>query len=109
MPTEHTIDSTRLLALYRTMLTVREIDRAEEKLTSRGEAVFQVSSSGHEAIAALADLLTPADWLHCHYRDKALLLARAYVGRCVFRQPVLQRPVRFGRATNERVFLRPLT
>ena len=35
-----------------------------------------MSCGGHEAIAVLAAHLTPDDWLHPHYRDKALLLAR---------------------------------
>jgi len=58
------------------MRTARTIDETEHELIARGEAFFHVSSSGHEASAALASLLTPDDYLHCHYRDKALLLAR---------------------------------
>ncbi len=58
------------------MFTAREIDRIEESYTQRGEAFFHVSGAGHEAIAALAQHLTPEDWLHCHYRDKSLMLAR---------------------------------
>lgn len=58
------------------MLAAREIDRLEEQFTARGEAFFHVSGAGHEAVAALASHLTPQDWLHCHYRDKALMLAR---------------------------------
>ncbi len=65
-----------LLAVYRAMFTAREIDRAEQGLTTRGEAFFHISGSGHEATASLAVHLTPHDWLHCHYRDKALLVAR---------------------------------
>jgi len=58
------------------MLAAREIDRLEEQFTARGEAFFHVSGTGHEAVAALASHLKPEDWLHCHYRDKALMLAR---------------------------------
>ena len=65
-----------LLAVYRAMFTAREIDRAEQNLTTRGEAFFHISGAGHEATASLALHLTSEDWLHCHYRDKALLLAR---------------------------------
>ena len=69
----------RLAALresYRHMVASREIDVLEQNFTSRGEAFFHVSGAGHEASATIAPLLTPADWLHCHYRDKALMLAR---------------------------------
>jgi 2-oxoisovalerate dehydrogenase E1 component len=58
------------------MFAARRLDARERDLVNRGEAFFYVSSAGHEANAALAAHLTPADWLHCHYRDKALLLAR---------------------------------
>ncbi|MEX1229716.1 MAG: thiamine pyrophosphate-dependent enzyme [Planctomycetaceae bacterium] len=63
-------------ALYRWMSLAREIDRLELELVQQGQAFFHVSGAGHEASAALARHLTPADWLHLHYRDKALLLAR---------------------------------
>ena len=66
----------KLLALYRNMLIAREIDRVEQQITSRGEAFFHLSGAGHEGTAALAEYLTPQDWLHCHYRDRALLIAR---------------------------------
>ncbi|MEZ6114635.1 MAG: beta-ketoacyl-ACP synthase 3 [Pirellulaceae bacterium] len=69
-------DKHELLAVYRAMYTARQIDHCEQQVTNRGEAFFHVSGSGHEATAALAPLLKPDDWLHCHYRDKALLVAR---------------------------------
>lgn len=65
-----------LLALYRAMYTARQIDKVEQELTQRGAAFFHVSGAGHEASAAIALHLTSEDWLHCHYRDKALLIAR---------------------------------
>ena len=68
--------SVEALQLYRWMRTSRCIDEMERELVARGEAFFQVSASGHEASAALAPLLLREDYLHCHYRDKALLLAR---------------------------------
>lgn len=58
------------------MQTAREIDRLEMQFVRRGQAFFHVSGAGHEAMAALASHLIPADWLHLHYRDKALLFAR---------------------------------
>lgn len=73
-----------LLAVYRAMFTAREIDLAEQNLTTRGEAYFHISGAGHEATAALALHLSSVDWLHCHYRDKALLLARGLPIRSFF-------------------------
>lgn len=64
------------LRLYRWMWTARQIDDIEREIVGRGEAFFQVSSGGHEASAALAPALQPDDYLHCHYRDKALMVAR---------------------------------
>ena len=71
-----TATASTLLALYRSMLSARIIDELEGGFTRTGEAVFNVSGAGHEATAALAFHLSPFDWLHCHYRDKALMLAR---------------------------------
>lgn len=62
--------------LYRHMVAARQIDTLEEDFTHRGEAFFHVSGAGHEGSVALAPHLIPHDWLHCHYRDKALMLAR---------------------------------
>jgi len=64
------------LQLYHWMRTARRIDEMERELVARGEAFFQVSAAGHEASAVLALVLKPDDYLHCHYRDKALLHAR---------------------------------
>lgn len=58
------------------MRTARTLDAVETELVARGEAFFQVSGTGHEAVAALAPWLGPDDYLHCHYRDKSLMLAR---------------------------------
>ncbi len=58
------------------MVTSRAVDRVEMELVNRGEAFFHVGGAGHEACAALNFHLTPEDWLHLHYRDKALMLAR---------------------------------
>lgn len=78
------MENTQLLELYRAMLTAREVDRHERELTNRGEAFFHVSGSGHEGSVALFPHLTPEDWLHCHYRDKALMIARGLTARDFF-------------------------
>jgi 2-oxoisovalerate dehydrogenase E1 component len=70
------MDRQRKLTLYRRMLTARTLDQVERELTARGEAFFHVSGGGHEGSAVLADHLIAQDWLHCHYRDKALMIAR---------------------------------
>ena len=78
------MDIQKLLRLYRVMLLARRIDKAEQEITSRGEAFFHLSGAGHESTVALADYLTPDDWLHCHYRSRALLLARGVQTRSFF-------------------------
>jgi len=70
--------------LYRAMVTARAVDRVEQELTGRGEAFFHVSGAGHEAAAALAPHLRTDDWLHCHYRDKALMIARGMTPKAFF-------------------------
>ena len=78
------IEQQPLLDLYQAMLTARLVDEAEVELTKRGAAHFHVSGSGHESSAVLAEFLTPDDWLHCHYRDKALMLARGLTPKHFF-------------------------
>ena len=73
-----------LLATYRHMFRARQIDRIEAEYVRCGEAFFSVSGAGHEATAVLADFLGDDDWLHCHYRDKALMLARGISARMFF-------------------------
>ena len=73
-----------LVPLYRTLVAARRIDALERQFTNRGEAFFHVAGYGHGATAALAAHLQPQDWLHCHYRDKALLLARGITAEAFF-------------------------
>jgi 2-oxoisovalerate dehydrogenase E1 component len=71
-----TIDCETWLTLYKSLATAREIDRVEREYVRRGLAFFHAAGAGHEGSAALAPHLTADDWLHCHYRDKALLFLR---------------------------------
>lgn len=71
-----TSDIPTMLRLHRAMFLAREIDRVEQDLVKQGIAHFHVSGAGHESTALIADYLGPHDWLHLHYRDKALLVAR---------------------------------
>jgi 2-oxoisovalerate dehydrogenase E1 component len=70
------VQSASAIQLYRHMLTARQVDEREQELVNRGEAFFHVSGAGHEGTAALNRHLISQDVLHCHYRDKALVLAR---------------------------------
>jgi len=63
-------------SVYESILKSREVDLLEQDYTQRGEAFFHVSGSGHENIAFLNPHLIPEDYLHCHYRDKSLMIAR---------------------------------
>jgi len=65
-------------------VTARQIDKLELELNNRGEAFFHVSGAGHEGTALVASLLHGEDWLACHYRDKALMLARGISIRAFF-------------------------
>ncbi|MFE1948881.1 thiamine pyrophosphate-dependent enzyme [Streptomyces sp. NPDC059524] len=58
------------------MLLSRECDRRSGIVLRQGEAWFHISSAGHEALAALCELLEPEDLIVPHYRDRTLLLAR---------------------------------
>lgn len=78
------MDVTRLFDLYAAIYTARQLDRIEQEMVRRGDAFFHVSGAGHESMAALAAHLQPDDWLHCHYRDKALLIARGFPLRGFF-------------------------
>jgi 2-oxoisovalerate dehydrogenase E1 component len=66
----------KMLDVFRSMLLARELDRVEQEMVRRGEASFHVSGGGHESTAVLGSLLHAEDYLHAHYRDKALLIAR---------------------------------
>jgi 2-oxoisovalerate dehydrogenase E1 component len=76
MAARETTEIETLKKLYRHMVTAREMDTIEQSYTARGEAFFHVSGAGHEGSVALYPHLRERDWLHCHYRDKALMLAR---------------------------------
>ncbi len=74
----------QLLQLYRPMAASRYTDQLQSAAAQRGEVFFYIPSSGHEAAAALAPHLVPADWLHLHYRDRALAYARGVSYETVF-------------------------
>ncbi len=73
-PIKHNVE--RWLDTYRHMVVCRRLEELVASLAQRGEIAFYVPCAGHEAVAALAQHLGPADWLTPHYRDQALILAR---------------------------------
>lgn len=78
------IDKQQLLQLYGYMVASRESDIVEAELVNSGEANFLASSKGHEGSTLLAPFLIKDDWLHCHYRDKSLMLARGISNEMFF-------------------------
>lgn len=58
------------------MLYSRFSDARITKMYKQGITPFQVTSNGHEALAAIGIELQDQDYLFPHYRDKALLLAK---------------------------------
>lgn len=78
-------------AFLRLMFLSREGDRREGIYHRQGKGWFQVSATGHEALAVLAWALQPDDYIFPYYRDRALALARgitnaelalAYLAKC---------------------------
>jgi 2-oxoisovalerate dehydrogenase E1 component len=74
----------KLLATYRPMIASRYTDQLQSAAAQRGEVFFYIPSAGHEAAALLAPLLVESDWLHLHYRDRALAYARSVSFETVF-------------------------
>ncbi|MEM8737598.1 MAG: beta-ketoacyl-ACP synthase 3 [Planctomycetota bacterium] len=72
------------LKLYRAMRTTRTTNRIEAELASGGDAFFHLPTTGHESVAAWNLFLEPHDWVHTHYRDQALWIARGIPPKAVF-------------------------
>ncbi len=70
------MDKTTGLDIYRAAYASRLVDDAEMGLVRAGLSAFYVPCAGHEAMAALPQILGASDWLHCHYRDRAVVIAR---------------------------------
>jgi 2-oxoisovalerate dehydrogenase E1 component len=73
-----------LLQIYKYMIASRESDIVESELVNSGEANFLASGKGHEGAAILSIFLNKNDYLHCHYRDKALMLAQGISSEMFF-------------------------
>lgn len=73
---ERSFSLDNLKYFYRVFFTSREIDKVEREFIKQGIAHFHVSGAGHESTALVNEFLHDDDWLHLHYRDKALMIAR---------------------------------
>jgi 2-oxoisovalerate dehydrogenase E1 component len=62
--------------LVHLMALAREGDRREGILLRQSKGWFQVSGSGHEALAAIIYAMRQDDYLFPYYRDRAMALAR---------------------------------
>ncbi len=80
-----------LVQILQWMIESRAIDRREEILKRQNLGMFQLSTSGHEALAALAVLLRPEDLIFPHYRDRALMLARGIGAREILMEYMAKR------------------
>lgn len=78
------LSTQKYLDLYKYMVASRESDIIESELVNSGEANFLASSRGHEGSVIIAPYLQKSDFLHCHYRDKALMLARGISNKMFF-------------------------
>lgn len=66
-----------LMALFRSQVMSRQLDRISRKLQARGQGFYTIGSSGHEGNAAIAAALRFSDPAFLHYRDAAFQIARA--------------------------------
>ena len=69
---------------YQYMVASRYTDHLQAEASKRGEVFFYIPSSGHELTALFSHYLKPYDWLHLHYRDRALAYARGVTYETVF-------------------------
>ncbi|HYF52186.1 MAG TPA: thiamine pyrophosphate-dependent enzyme [Planctomycetota bacterium] len=72
------------LELLKLLLKARMNDEAEQALKRRGQGHFQMSCEGHEALGAMALAMKQGDWLHPHYRDRAIVMGRGITHEDIF-------------------------
>ena len=74
--TDHGLDDSQLLELFRAMLAAREFDERVLHLQRTGRVPAYYQSSGQEASAAAAFALEDRDWVVTAYREQPIRLAR---------------------------------
>ncbi|VAW13352.1 TTP-dependent protein, related to E1 component of pyruvate/2-oxoglutarate/acetoin dehydrogenase [hydrothermal vent metagenome] len=67
----------KLVELYRSQVLSRQLDRTSRAMQKAGQGFYTIGSSGHEAMAAVAEALRPTDMAFLHYRDAAFQIQRA--------------------------------
>jgi 2-oxoisovalerate dehydrogenase E1 component alpha subunit len=78
-PWDPKLDRAQLLAGYRHLLTVRELDRRLLMAQRQGKTSFYMQSTGEEAVAcAFGAALSPGDMNFPTYRQQGLLVAAGY-------------------------------
>lgn len=65
-----------LLALFRSQVISRQMDRVSRKMQASGKGYYTIGSSGHEGMAAIAAALKVSDPAFLHYRDAAFQIQR---------------------------------
>ncbi|MEM7624501.1 MAG: beta-ketoacyl-ACP synthase 3 [Planctomycetota bacterium] len=78
------LSTDQLLATYRAMRCARTTNGIEAELATGGDSFFHLPTTGHESVAAWNAFLKPEDWVHTHYRDQALWLARGIEPKAFF-------------------------
>jgi len=71
------LDARAAVELFEDQVLSRAIDVAARRLKLRNLSYYTISSAGHEQIASLGALLRTDDPCFLHYRDGALMMARA--------------------------------
>lgn len=71
-----TLDDATRAILLRSLWRSRLGDLREQSLIRQGKGWFHISGMGHEALAAIALQMEPADYAFPYYRDRAFCLQR---------------------------------
>ena len=76
-PDEVGLSRERLVELFYSQVTSRQMDRLSRRLQARGEGFYTIGSSGHENNAAVAEAFRIDDLAFLHYRSNAFQIHRS--------------------------------